>query len=372
MKVLFSFVYPLEGDNGGVERVTTSIIKGLEKRGVECYYLLCEDCYRNLSIDGRQIMSLDDYLVRNHIDVIVNQDGACAGLTRLLQHSKWSGKYVVCFHNTLHMFDRMYSFSVVYKCLRKQKSIIWFLRLLFLPLWRRSVRKGTMREFRINYDNADRFVLLSRSFFNEFKQLTKVIECNKLCAISNVLTMPIAASYSQDGKKKVVLTVCRLHKEKRVNYMLKAWVRVEEKHPDWHFNILGDGPMLNSLKEQCRQLNLKNVTFFGKQPPLEYYSEASIFLMCSDYEGWGLTLTEAQAQGCVPIVMDSYSSLHDIVTNNENGLIIPNNDLDAFGNAINKLIETPDKLRMLAHKGRESIRSFSEDVIIDKWIKIFE
>ena len=61
-----------------------------------------------------------------------------------------------------------------------------------------------------------------------------------------------------------------------------------------------------------------------------------------------------------------------ILSNNENGLIIPNNDLDAFGNAINKLIETPDKLRMLAHKGRESIRSFSEDVIIDKWIKIFE
>lgn len=372
MKILFSFIYPLEGNNGGVERVTTYIIKGLEKKGVECHYLLCENNYHKLSVDGQQIMSLDDYLINNQISVLVNQDGACAKLTRLLQHGKWSGKYIVCFHSTLHMFERMYSLSVIYGCLKEYKSIIWLLRLLFFPLWRWNVRKGTMREFRVNYDRADHFVLLSSSFFDEFKQLTKVLACNKLCAINNVLTIPINTSYNQDNKKKIVLTVCRLYKGKRVNYMLEAWAMVERKHPDWHFNVIGDGPMLNTLMEQCRLLQLKNVSFFGKQPPLEYYSEASIFLMCSDYEGWGLTLTEAQAQGCVPIAMDSYSSLHDIIINDKNGLIIPNNDLDAFGKAINNLIEAPEKLKMLAHGGMESVGSFSENVILDKWIKMFE
>lgn len=372
MKVLFSFIYPLEGNNGGVERVTISIIKGLEKKGIECYCLLCEENYRKLSVNGQQIMSLYDYLIDNHIDIIVNQDGSCADLTRLLQHNKWAGKYIVCFHSTLHMFKKMYSFSVVYECFKKQKTIIWFLRLLFLPLWRWNVHKGTMREFKINYNRADHFVLLSKSFFNDFKQQTKITNCNKIFSINNILTMPIAISYNQNNKKKIVLTVCRLYKEKRVNYMLKAWSAVEKKHPDWSFYILGDGPMLSTLKELCRQLQLKKVVFWGKQSPLEYYLEASIFLMCSDYEGWGLTLTEAQSQGCVPIAMNSYSSLHDIITNDKNGIITPNNDLDAFSNAINRLIENPNKLNMLAQAGRESVKSFSENVIINKWIEIFK
>jgi glycosyltransferase involved in cell wall biosynthesis len=46
--------------------------------------------------------------------------------------------------------------------------------------------------------------------------------------------------------------------------------------------------------------------------------------MTSAYEGWGLTLTEAQQMGVVPIAFDSFGAVYDIIENEYNGLIIPN------------------------------------------------
>ena len=48
----------------------------------------------------------------------------------------------------------------------------------------------------------------------------------------------------------------------------------------------------------------------GQKNPEPYYNEASIFMMTSSFEGWGLTLTEAQQYGCVPLAFHSFASLN--------------------------------------------------------------
>lgn len=85
---------------------------------------------------------------------------------------------------------------------------------------------------------------------------------------------------------------------------------------------MGIGSDLDSYKQYVRKHQLKQVSFRGLQVPEEYYRQASIFMMTSKSEGWGLTLTEAQQYGCVPIAFDTYASLHEIITDRFNGFII--------------------------------------------------
>ena len=75
-----------------------------------------------------------------------------------------------------------------------------------------------------------------------------------------------------------------------------------------------------------------NVSFLKgqKKNPEPYYNEASIFMMTSSFEGWGLTLTEAQQYGCVPLAFRSFASLTDIITDKVNGFAIPNDDISLY------------------------------------------
>ena len=95
-------------------------------------------------------------------------------------------------------------------------------------------------------------------------------------------------------------------------------------------------------------------------------------MISSAFEGWPLTLIEAQQCGCVPLAFDSFASLKDIITREDNGFIIPNNDIPAYIQQIKQLM-TDDKLRKsMAANAIESSKRFTIDTIIKEWIKLME
>lgn len=69
--------------------------------------------------------------------------------------------------------------------------------------------------------------------------------------------------------------------------------------------------------------------------------------MTSAFEGFPMTLVEAEQFGCVPIVMDSFSSLSSIITDGKNERIIANHDEDGFLSAMEELMANPEKLHNL-------------------------
>lgn len=71
--------------------------------------------------------------------------------------------------------------------------------------------------------------------------------------------------------------------------------RAGKSLPDWHLDIVGDGPDAAALKELAERLRLSNVSFEGFRNPAPYYRRASIFCMTSTFEGFGLVLPEAHA-----------------------------------------------------------------------------
>lgn len=118
-----------------------------------------------------------------------------------------------------------------------------------------------------------------------------------------VITADLRQRYPQFAK--VVLMASRLTPEKNIYLALQAWSIVALQRPDAGLVIVGSGPLAGELKQQAKQLGISSQVVF--EPWAEpatlysYYKTADVFLLTSYFEGYGLTLVEAQAAGC-PIV----------------------------------------------------------------------
>ena len=161
--------------------------------------------------------------------------------------------------------------------------------------------------------------------------------------------------------------------EKRISLALRIWrLLLDRGVKDWTLTIVGTGPHEEKLKFLSQDLNLENVSFVGRQQSEPYYEKASIFMMTSAVEGWGLTLTESMQRGVVPIVFNSYPALSDIITNDYDGCIVPNNDLYAYADRLIELMGDKEMREKIARNALKSCKRFEPDKVISKWLELIE
>jgi alpha-1,3-mannosyltransferase len=148
--------------------------------------------------------------------------------------------------------------------------------------------------------------------------------------ISKPVLIPYSINFDDFSAKKVgdkntFLYVGRLSKNKRVDRLLEVASYLKKRIPDFRLYIVGDGNERPMLEKKCKDLDLtKNVQFVGEKtgkPLLEYYFRSRIFLSASEYEGFGISVIEAMASGCVAIVND-ITAFRNIIADSENGFII--------------------------------------------------
>lgn len=148
-------------------------------------------------------------------------------------------------------------------------------------------------------------------------------------------------------------------------------IYIFKSYPDWKFLIAGAGPLENQLKMEAESMGLQNIEFLGYVNPSEYYQRAKIFWMTSLFEGFGMTLVEAQTYGCVPVVYDSFESVKDIITDGENGRIVKFGDRKAFINATVNLISDEKKCYKMSEAAMQNYHRFELDIISKQWIDLF-
>ena len=229
-------------------------------------------------------------------------------------------------------------------------------------------------KYRFMYDHCDRLVVLSPCNIPRFASLAGRAERQHIVSIPNPLSLPQNFPVEQlDKKKKEVLIVARLWEPvKRISLALKIWKEVENsgQYPDWKLLIVGNGDDEKHYKTLARKLKLRNISFEGRQEPLAYYHTASIFMMTSLYEGWGLTLTESQQMGVVPIAFDAFESLHDIIRNDYNGILVPEKDTRLYAQHLMQLMSDSTLRLRLATQAIQDCQQYSMDNIIRQWTRL--
>lgn len=224
---------------------------------------------------------------------------------------------------------------------------------------------------------VDKYVFLSNAYLNQYLSWSKNPIKEKVIAIPNPLP-PAQFSISEDEiheKENIVLVVGRMKEVcKQFSLVLRVWKIIEDsfnlKDDAWRIVLVGDGENLVDYKQMASDLKLKHITFEGFKEPQPYYSKAKIFLMTSRVEGFGNVLLEAQQMGVVPIAMDSYPAVRDIIIDGYNGIIVPKNNIRRMANALMKLMVDEKQLKMLRKNGISYMQNFSFEKVYNQWSEL--
>ncbi|MDE7089339.1 MAG: glycosyltransferase, partial [Prevotella sp.] len=248
-----------------------------------------------------------------------------------------------------------------------------------LHLRRVLVKAITSYSMKYVYHHSDIYEVLSPSFIELFKTFTGIKNPKKLVVQTNPITieMPeVPLEIELQNKQREIIYVGRLDFiQKRVHRIIDTWNYLEEQNPDWRLTIVGDGSDRQNLEQYVKSLGLKNVCFEGFRNPVEYYKRASILMLTSDFEGFGLVIIEAMAYGIVPFVYGSYPAVYDIIDDGKDGIIIPFHKDgyrpdEAAGMAAN-IMSNDEKRNRMALAAIEKSRKFSVGSIMKEWIKVF-
>jgi glycosyltransferase involved in cell wall biosynthesis len=174
------------------------------------------------------------------------------------------------------------------------------------------------------------------------------------------------------GPDEIVLTrVGSLIHRKGVDLMLQAFAELLRIHPQCHLLVVGEGPDRQELQALAGRLSIdRRVHFTGLVPSAGAVLRDATDLAVSPArsEGFGLTVIEAGAFG-LPVVATDTPGMREILTNEEDGLIVPVENVPALVAALARLVSEPVTRRRLGSALRETVeRRFS----IRRYVREFE
>lgn len=380
MNILWIYNLPLRPEVGGTERITSLVAKGLSLRGYKCMDILVfNENTGKLTYKSKEVDDLYDFLVLNKVDVVINQIAYAKWLLEAFLEKggdKWrqeGGRIISCLHfdpkNPSYYF---FLNSNRNKNLKDRVNLLKAALLYKYHQYKQEKKEGDIYNY--IYDHSDKVVVLSSTHIPYMKKVMKRIEYSRMVAINNPLTFDTVSSPDIIKEKKKVALVCARMSEyhKRISIILQVWRQLQKNKVshDWILKVVGDGPDLEGYKKFVDEMKIQNVQFEGQRYPEPYYEEASILLLTSSAEGWGLTITEGLQRGVVPVVMNSCPVFSEIICDGKNGFLTPNNRLKQYEKKILRLMSDDSLLESMQEQALESAYRFSMDSTMDKWVKI--
>jgi len=172
----------------------------------------------------------------------------------------------------------------------------------------------------------------------------------------------IAAPMATDLKQKypqfdfIILIASRLSREKNIGLTLEAMREIVRQYPKTGLVMVGDGPEKENLKFKIKNLKLHDSVVLEpwNNDLASYYKSANIFLLASNYEGWGMAVVEAMAARC-PVVMTDVGCAGELVKDGENGLAVPVGERQKLIEAIIKIRSDGQLATRLAQAGQQTV-----------------
>ncbi|MBQ5611929.1 MAG: glycosyltransferase [Fibrobacteraceae bacterium] len=383
------FLYRIYPNFGGVETVTTVLANRFVKDGHQVTIVSIEQPHMELmeQLDSNiklfkleypvncagNISKLHEIVVNRKIDCIVNQWGLPFKTTKLCNAAiRGTSCHVI---SVLH--GSPYTSKIIISAQDKVKNARNFLTKAFMWLVLKAKESIIKWSIRYNIAHNDRYILLSNGFIKPLVDYSKTKKTDNIIAIGNPITIPVnLEGFSLSDKKKQILYAGRMDFEnKRVNRILYAWHSIADEYPDWNLVLVGDGPHKPDLLKMIEMDNIPRVSFFGfqKEPPINFYKDASIYMLTSDLEGFGLVIIESMSYGVVPIVYGSYEAVYDIIENGKSGFITPqpySNKITV--NCLRKLMDDEKLRKMMALNAMEKAQTFALNEVTKQWYSVLQ
>lgn len=371
---------------GGAERVTIDIAEYLNMVGGYEVYVFATHLSESMltekvqkvvhlrsipsqAIPSRRSAAIEKLLVDEHIDILVQVVKSLPDIEGI--KARTGCKVVLACHG--EPFWQRHAIMH-----RRRKG--FFRKLLWYLYNRRRFEDGTLamklavERSRHDYVSCDAYTVLCEPYRTETAEVLGLDPVDNHIYVIENPENPVDDVCLE--KENVMLFCGRFENwSKRIDRLLRIWSKVQGALPDWRLVLVGDGRDGKMLRELAGELGLERVSFEGMQTDVRpYYAEASVLCLTSETEGWPLTLTEGQANGCICVAFGCTSGVKEILSpDGECGFIVPPYDEDMYAQVLLK-IASMDKESQITMRRRAVERrlEYTPEKIAVKWKSLFD
>lgn len=147
-----------------------------------------------------------------------------------------------------------------------------------------------------------------------------------------------------DYNTKNIISLGRECKEKDFPRMERLWQQLSQKYPDWQLQV---------------HHNTKDV--------IKAYTDGSLFIMTSRFEGFGLVLIEAMQCGLPCIAFDCPYGPSEIIEDDKTGFLIPYDDDALFIEKMTYLMNHPEERKRMGLAAKKAVGRFDKQTIMNQW-----
>ncbi len=146
----------------------------------------------------------------------------------------------------------------------------------------------------------------------------------------------------------MIVTVSRLVEVKRVDFFIRAFHEALKINALLKLIIVGDGHLREALESLTRELQISDVvTFVGHANPKPFLEKASLFVLTSKHEGWGVAAVEAAVIG-VPVLMSDTGCARWLEERTDASVIPRDADEDALARQLARMVEERHESKMIS------------------------
>ena len=239
-------------------------------------------------------------------------------------------------------------------------------------LYLRRHRPALQDAIRRWYPRLDAVVTLTKPDAADYQSLLG--QSTRIIAIPNAIREFGDSLARAKPAPLVAAAAGRLVPQKGFDLLVRAWGRLARRHPEWTLRIYGEGAERDRLQAMINRRGLqRQVQLMGFTPDLRgELAAASLFVLSSRYEGFGLVLLEAMACGLAVVAFDCPRGPSCLITHEVNGLLVPPKSVPLLTAALERTIRDPDLRRALGDRARISTRPYTRDRIAERWERLFE
>lgn len=186
------------------------------------------------------------------------------------------------------------------------------------------------------------------------------------------LTHCIAKKNTQIGSQTKILHVGRFAPQKNHEMMVEAFADVVRDYPHCELDLVGDGDLVNSVRQKVTELGIKEKVHFLKllDNVYEKMSESDIFILPSKYEGMPISLIEAMATG-LPIVATAVGGVPDMIENGKSGILVGVSK-EEIAKGLVMLIEDTTLRENVSQGAKERAVQFSLENMTKAYIDVYQ
>ncbi len=192
-------------------------------------------------------------------------------------------------------------------------------------------------------------------------------------AIPNVIDRGRFRFSRRDVLRPHLLSTRNFEANYNVACTLRAFARIQVRHPHATLTVVGSGSERESLQVLAAALGLRGVRFLGRVAPddmAQHYADADVYLQTPAVDNMPLSVLEAFASG-VPVVSTDVGGVRAMLTHDVHGLLAPPDDDAAIADAVCRLLDEPGLGTRLADAARRETDGYVWDAVRDRWASAY-